>query len=231
MKTKNKTRKLSVILDDYNNILNDYKLSQTDEIKEQINVLQQEATSSVEQDKKDNKEAGFIMLFFLIIFIVAGVFFFLMDKENENLRNDNNVKSQIIENYEQMNLTYKQLDSLRNQTDSLYRQILNIKSDTAGTTYISYLTRNGKIVSYHDLEVENKTLQRENNDLIDKLNLLEIKLDLVQKNYDVHFIEKENSVIIKAEQIDSALMLLPYYRDKLEYNQEKRTWIITHPQK
>jgi hypothetical protein len=35
-----------------------------------------------------------------------------------------------------------------------------------------------------------------------------------------------NSVVVKSPTIDSALMLLPYYRDNLKYDADKKVWSI-----
>ena len=52
------------------------------------------------------------------------------------------------------------------------------------------------------------------------------KLDLVINRYPIFFRQDSNSVFISSPQIDSALMLLPYYRDNLEYDAENKTWSI-----
>jgi len=55
--------------------------------------------------------------------------------------------------------------------------------------------------------------------------------DKVCKRYDISIInqEEKNGVLyfdIQAQKLDSALMLLPYYRNKLKYDAKKKIWII-----
>jgi hypothetical protein len=284
-----KTRKLVSILDDYNDILNDCKSSQTVEIVQKIDDLQKEAKQTFENKIKSEKLDAFVIL---VIFIFAGVFIFLTIKENDNLHRDNIEKTNIINKLQ--------------WTDSLFNQIMNLQYDSLGNRSVTYRTVNGKIITYdalikendrinqekmelkykhnriqyeisnlqwidslfrnimpikddnvqfsiyryndgriityddfakenkmlssekYDLEKENKMLSSEKYDLEKANNLLKTKLDLVQKKYDITFKETDKSIKIEALKLDSALMLLPYYRDKLEYNPENKSWTITY---
>jgi len=215
MKNKiSKVRKINIILDDYDNILNDYKLSQSDEIKEQINSLQEEATTAIKQNKKADKEFSFFTLLLLLLFIFSIIFIFLMSKENENLKNDNIEKTNIINKLQ--------------WTDSLFNQIMNIQYDSLETETgyisrsVSYRIKNGEIVKYNELVDKNDELEKER-------DILQRKLNLVLKNYNITFVETDRSITIHAEQIDSALLLLPHYKDKLKYDPKEKSWIITLP--
>jgi len=206
MKNKiKKTREINVILDDYNNILNDYKLSQPDEKKEYINKLQEESANSIIQKKKADNESYFITLILLLLFIVSVTFLFLTGKENENLYNDNIEKTNIINKLQ--------------WTDSLFNQIMNVQYDSLETRSVTYRIKNGEIVKYDELVNENNKLEKER-------DILRQKLNLVQRNYNITFEETEKSIMIHAAQIDSALLLLPYYKDKLKYNPTEKTWTI-----
>ena len=62
-------------------------------------------------------------------------------------------------------------------------------------------------------------------------NALKAALDLIYKNYEIGYnINKEDDVykihISRSSKIDSALMLLPTYRDKLRYNEKNKEWTI-----
>ena len=69
----------------------------------------------------------------------------------------------------------------------------------------------------------------------DSLETNKVLLQLIQKNYPIEvFVENEQQrqrVSIKSAQLDSALLLLPYYRDKLKYDPKEKSWIITLPKK
>ncbi len=54
----------------------------------------------------------------------------------------------------------------------------------------------------------------------------EAKLDLITNRYPIIVRQDSNSVVVKSPTIDSALMLLPYYRDNLKYDAERKTWSI-----
>lgn len=53
-------------------------------------------------------------------------------------------------------------------------------------------------------------------------------LELITQRYNINIKDLGNgSIVFESPQIDSALILLPYHRDELEYSPEKKCWIIT----
>ena len=53
-------------------------------------------------------------------------------------------------------------------------------------------------------------------------------LELITQRYNINIKDLGNgSIVFESPQIDSALILLPYHRDELEYFPEKKCWIIT----
>lgn len=53
-------------------------------------------------------------------------------------------------------------------------------------------------------------------------------LELITQRYNINIKDLGNgSIVFESPQIDSALILLPYHRDELEYLPEKKCWIIT----
>ena len=53
-------------------------------------------------------------------------------------------------------------------------------------------------------------------------------LELITQRYNISIKDLGNgSIVFESPQIDSALILLPYHRDELEYLPEKKCWIIT----
>lgn len=53
-------------------------------------------------------------------------------------------------------------------------------------------------------------------------------LELITQRYNINIKDLGNgSIVVESPQIDSALILLPYHRDELEYLPEKKCWIIT----
>lgn len=92
-------------------------------------------------------------------------------------------------------------------------------------------------ISVSQLTERYNALQRKYNQIIDTnyTNELEIKklklvIGLIEKNYGITYTSSVDSNIIRTslentDKIDSALMLLPYYRDRLE-QKEDGTWMI-----
>lgn len=61
---------------------------------------------------------------------------------------------------------------------------------------------------------------------------LKTALDLINKNYGINYeITKDSTtykvVVPTSQQIDSALMLLPYFRENLQYDEQSGKWVIT----
>lgn len=128
--------------------------------------------------------------------------------------------------------------------DSIFNAILKPDSNNS----VSYLIRNGKIVTYSELEHENDSLhsvivtnkagnpstvieKKESTSEIDyykdnKISILEAKLQLVQRNYPIVFHEKGDLITISSPQIDSALLILPYYRDRIKFNSKEKSWTV-----
>lgn len=53
-------------------------------------------------------------------------------------------------------------------------------------------------------------------------------LELITQRYNINIKDLGNgSIVFESPQIDSALILLPYHRDELEYLPEKKCWTIT----
>jgi hypothetical protein len=324
MRNRKENKSFSVILEDYNEILNAHKLSQPDEIKAKINNLQYEAQKSIEQSKKEGKESAIFALFLFILLIFAGIYIFILGKDNDNLYNDNIEKTNIINKLQWTDSLFNQLmdvkydsignrsvfftrdeigkiityDELRAKNDSLknilydlqwsnkiFDKIMTVDINPSDRSKsVSYLTIDGKVITYGELGDMYKDLQIENNDLknkmsnlmwtdsifnqiifveidpisksrsislhyrngkvvkynelsseVDTLNqelrVLKSKLNLIQLNYNIMFKETNNGISIHADKIDSALLLLPYYRDKLLYDPQKKSWIITLPSK
>ncbi|MDR2907276.1 MAG: hypothetical protein LBU91_04730 [Bacteroidales bacterium] len=223
MKKQNKNaNSINTILDKYNEFLDQYKLCQPEEVQNKIDVLQKETQDYLKERKKTSIQV--ISIMFIATMLALGAIF-VQDYKIQNYRND------IIE---------KQGIIIRLQsTDSLFNQIMETKLNDGEThrTYF-YLSRDGEVVSYNELSTENNTLVFEKDSLLRKyneikfqMNLLEDILDFIGKKYEIVVTKiDERKTLIEAHKIDSALMLLPYYRNKLEYDSIDRVWIITHPQ-
>ena len=111
---------------------------------------------------------------------------------------------------------------LMEQRDSLFRQIMKADSNMS----ISYRLKDGRPMTYHELEEENDSLRRKYYRAKFQNDIDKIKLDFINKNYNICIKHSGGTWTIIAPTIDSAMMLLPVYRDKLEYDSKENEWHI-----
>ena len=97
-------------------------------------------------------------------------------------------------------------------------------SDSLFTKFmdLSYDSINGNPLTYSDLMKENDSLKN-----VNRHN--ELKLSLARRNYDISFKETDSYITIMAPKLDSALLLLPHYKNKIQYDANKKTWSVILP--
>ena len=95
---------------------------------------------------------------------------------------------------------------------------------------------NAIVKDYNELNNKYKRLIKEYNvaynDKMRQIQELKAVLGRIEKTYDIQYVITRDStqsaiVLMNTERIDSALMLLPYYRDKLKKVSDD-TWTIEH---
>ncbi len=188
----------------YEQVVNDIKdaLSQSNlsesEFRDKVSEHAMELDNMLAKEKAENKFIAFVLLLALLFLII---FSFITFMDNEDLRETVTEKKEIITKYED-------------------------------------ITRKDTIITYSDkkergLTVEN--LVNENLELLKKINDYEIKtykyetyLDLIKRQYGIIVIDKNNSISTKGEKVDSAMLLLAVYRDKLKYDSIKKHWYVTN---
>ena len=89
-----------------------------------------------------------------------------------------------------------------------------------------YRDSNDNILTYEQLYSTQDSLQTRIFELENSLYMLQLESDMIKRQYPVRVIHKNNKYWVEAPQIDSAMMLLPVYREKLEYNQKENVWQI-----
>lgn len=114
------------------------------------------------------------------------------------------------------------------QTIEDYNQLLNDFS-SLNDNYVSSLKEYNELVLKYNRNVETtKKYLLEYNNTLDSLSSFKAIVDLIHSNYYIDYKifkdGKYNKISIKSEKLDSALVLLPYFRDRLK--KEKDTWII-----
>lgn len=93
---------------------------------------------------------------------------------------------------------------------------------------ISYYTRNGAPVSYNEIAHQKDSIRRLLVSKCNECSVLQTKLDLIRRRYPIDITENDSVISVRSATLDSAVMLLPYYRDMLRLADDGKTWIITH---
>lgn len=170
--------------------------------EEQMRELVSKFEQKIAIQKKANK--GFNTLLFLLLFIFASlcVGLFLVLDRNDSLERKIS------------NLEYR---------DSLFNQIMQPDSNST----VVYRVQNGIPVTYNQLVNESDSLLQLTHDMESTKETYRIKLGLVTRNYPVSFTERNGIITIHSAEIDSALLLLPVYRDKISYDSKQKTWSVT----
>jgi len=101
---------------------------------------------------------------------------------------------------------------------------------------------NDMISSFNKLAVEYNDLVRQQNKIItnlnevsDSLSTFKTILALTKSNFDIKYNIKidgnSKKISLQAAKLDSALVLFPYFRDRLTLDTEKKVWIINTSRK
>lgn len=109
--------------------------------------------------------------------------------------------------------------------------------------FSQYADENEKLVDkYNQLVRNHNKLVKDYNELVNLYNkksgnkaysdALKAALDLINKNYGINYEITNDStsykvVVPSSQKIDSALMLLPYFRENLHYDEKSGKWVIT----
>lgn len=109
--------------------------------------------------------------------------------------------------------------------------------------FSQYADENEKLVDkYNQLVRDHNKLVKDYNELVNLYNkksgdkaysdALKAALDLINKNYGINYEIKRDSTAYKivlppSPKVDSALMLLPYFRENLHRDEQSGNWVIT----
>ena len=133
-------------------------------------------------------------------------------------------------------------DSIKNETSytlkkeklatitSMKRYIDNKPTEIVETTVITEQSIESLRNSIGELLHDYNILVRWANNKADSLEQLKEALELIKKNFDISYgVNKDKDkirVYLLSDKADSAFMLLPYFRDKIQYDPNKKRWII-----
>lgn len=213
MSKKNKTRRLSDVVNDIKKEINNNVNINDDNV---VNSLIDEANQIIGENRKADKGIGYAMLFMLGLIIYFGISLYQADNQISILNNDIIDKRNTINNLQ--------------WSDSLFAKFMDLSYDSVnGNRTIYYKSINGKPLTYSDLTRENDSLKKELFNLKNRNHYNELKLSLAKRNYDISFKETDSYITIMAPRLDSALLLLPYYKNKIQYDTNKKMWNVTLP--
>ena len=182
----------------YNDIMQE--LRQLEATGIDVSKYQKRANELMEEFKstteKARREARIVAMISCIFCVLIVAFAAIVNLSNLSLKKDVSDKNAIIENYEQMVRTLG-IDTERNSK----------QHKTNGSP-------------------DSNELINENYQLLRKISVLENKMKLIKHEYGIKVIDDGKSYYLQANKVDSALMLLDVYRDKIHYDVKKKEWIV-----
>lgn len=185
------------------NIIQDLKsTSTTDNLdKESLDSLIEDLKVFSQDCKKESKERKFLYItVWLLLSGIIIVFNLLMDR--------NSVLETKI-NYVESQLKYMEY------RDSTFVDLMGLETDSI----IVFRTRNGIPITYKQLSEENDSITQERDSIATCLKV-------ILRNYPIKIKTSNSYFWAISPQIDSALMLLPVFRDKIKYNEKEKVWSI-----
>ena len=166
-------------------------------LAEETNKRAMELEAILAKERADNKFAA-IAFTLTILFVLA--FAFITNMYNDNLLEDVTQKKEIITKYEQA-----------------------VRHDTIHT----YYDESGKEITVPSLLDDNLKLMNKIHDLEFKLDQYEMKLQSIEAQYGIKVVNDKNLYHLEGRKVDSALLLLPVFRDKMTYDSIKKQWTIS----
>lgn len=162
--------------------------------------------------------------------------------ERDNLINKLTFSENLVKEYFDIqydSVTDRTSYVLKNSKREIIQHVLNHQStfiygnDTISDTEFVKLF-NQKINNYNDLVHKYNKLALHRDSITDYNKALQTGVKMIEEKYNISLIIKPDSNVyhirlIPSTQIDSAMLLLPYYRNRIEYDSTNRVWNITNP--
>lgn len=110
----------------------------------------------------------------------------------------------------------------------------NVSVEAVVKDYNKLINKVSNIVKEHnDLVNKYYKVSESNYKLIEENRRLEKVLSMIKEHYDIEYSIQNNTDsitirLIPSAKIDSALLLLPKYRDKLHYDASSGKWVVTY---
>ena len=163
-------------------------------------------------------KAKFLFSLLLLLLIAVSVLFKIQIDNNNELKKQLQSRDSLIKKSQVT-------DSLNCQHTEEY-----VKTITKYITNDCSILIDKKEVSLSEfIEIYKKQID-ENSTLSDSLNTLKRQIELISKKYSISVDTKDNGnqriTSLEARRIDSALILLSVFRDRLKYDSTNHSWLI-----
>lgn len=123
--------------------------------------------------------------------------------------------------------------------NSILDKVFTVKYDsTSGVYHYTTTIRGDSILRYDEISNELSEVRSQYYNLLmqeiaieDSLDSFKIILKLIMGNYPITYsiTTSKNSKLysVESKTLDSAMILFPYFRDRLKFDQEEKAWMIT----
>lgn len=166
-------------------------------LAEKTNERAAELEAILAKEKADDRFA-FLMAMLALLFV--GAFAIITYMSNDDLRDDVTQKKDIITKFEQA-----------------------VRHDTIHT----YVDKDGKEITVPSLLDDNLKLMNKISDLEYKIDLYKMKLEDIEMRYGIKVVDDKTFFHLEAKKVDSALILLPVFRDKMSFDSTRSRWTIS----
>lgn len=132
--------------------------------------------------------------------------------------------------YEQISLKHSKILNDNNKDLEDFNTIVN-DYNSLSQEYNSLLKSYKLLIGdYNEIVVRQRKYINDLNQVSDSLSSFKIILRLIQKDYNISYSINTKgdikSISVKSDKVDSALVLLPFFRDRLKLDREKGMWEI-----
>lgn len=147
---------------------------------------------------KDKSDNKFMGAFIVLILLFLFAVNAITMMSNDNLQDDVTQKKELLTKFEQ---------AVKNDSVSVY-------SD-------------GKKLTIPELLDDNLKLMNKLNELEIKVSRYEMQLNMIKKQYGIKIVYDKDLYYLEGKEVDSALMLLHVFRDRIKYDSINQQWDVT----
>ena len=120
-------------------------------------------------------------------------------------------------------ITYMSNDDLREDVTQKKDIITKYEKAVIHDTVRTYIGEDGKELTIPGLLDDNVKLMNKISELEVKISLCEFKLEYIKNRYGIRMDRGK----IESKEVDSAMLLLPVYRDRISYDSISKRWSVS----